>query len=340
VVQGCGTVFVISPEGKLLRSYSFNGSDGATPLAGVVLDSSGNVFGTTSAGGNYTEACGGASGAGCGVVFRWTSSGKEGVHRFNGSPGPWFPNSLLVQDESGNLYGTSLWGGTHNNGGAAFMISQTGEVSWVFSVPGRSNPVGGMILLNDILYGGTSGSGHYGSSFFQMSTSGEATDIGGVPETPGSLLVADNAGNFYGTSQSGGSNNSGTVFKFSPNGFGGWTYTELYSFCQLPNCTDGQRPIRGPLVIDSSGSIFGTTSIGGTFRNCNGEGCGVVFELDLDGKETVIHNFTGGADGSNPEYGLTMDSAGTLYGTAITGGDLTCPINPPQGCGVVFRMTP
>jgi uncharacterized repeat protein (TIGR03803 family) len=331
--EGCGTVFAISPKGKLLGSYSFNGSDGATPLAGVVLDSAGNIFGTTSVGGNYNEVCGQG---GCGVVFRITPSGKETIHKFNGSPNPQFPNSLLVQDGSGNLYGTSFWGGARDNGGAAFMISPTGEESQLFSFPGGSYPAAGMILLNGILYGMTS----YGGAFFQMTTSGETIGIGAVQGTPGSLLAADSAGNLYGTTESGGSNLSGSVFRFSPNGIGGWTYTLLYSFCQLRNCADGLSPMSGPLVVDNSGNIFGTTSRGGTFRNCNGNACGVVFKLDPDGKETVIYNFTGAADGSDPSYGLTMDSAGNLYGTAELGGSLTCPINPPLGCGVVFKITP
>lgn len=95
--------------------------------------------------------------------------------------------------------------------------------------------------------------------------------------------------------------------------------------------------MRGPLVIDSAGNIFGTTVSGGTSQNCIG-GCGVVFKLDPNGTETVIHNFTGGPDGGSPFNGLTIDSGGTLYGTATTGGDLTCPIT--QGCGVVFKITP
>jgi uncharacterized repeat protein (TIGR03803 family) len=220
------------------------------------------------------------------------------------------------------------------------MISPTGEVLQLFSFPINSNPQTGMVLLDGILYGVTAGSGHFGSSFFQMTTSGEATYIGGFPQTPGSLLAADSEGNFYGTSSYGGSDNLGTVFKLSPNSFGGWTYSELYSFCQLRECKDGENPGTGPLLIDSSGNIYGTTSRGGTSQNCNVNGCGVVFRLNPDGKETVIYNFTGGADGSSPEYGLTMDSGGNLYGTTVTGGDLTCPINPPQGCGVVFKITP
>jgi uncharacterized repeat protein (TIGR03803 family) len=192
-----------------------------------------------------------------------------------------------------------------------------------------------MTLLNGILYGTT----NYVGTFFQMTTSGETTAIEAVQGTPVSLLAADGAGNLYGTTEYGGSNTSGTVFRFSPNGIGGWTYSQLYAFCQLRNCADGQNPMSGPLVIDKAGNIFGTTTFGGNSQNCNGGSCGVVFELNPSGKETVIHNFTGAADGGSPSYGLTTDSAGNLYGTAVAGGDLTCPINPPQGCGVVFKIT-
>jgi uncharacterized repeat protein (TIGR03803 family) len=338
---GCGTVFVISKHGTLLRSYSFNGADGAYPVAGVLRDSAGNLFGTTSGGGNYNTACGGTSGAGCGLVFRLTPSSQETIHKFSGAPRAWAPQSLLVEDEAGNLYGTSLWGGMHNNGGTAFMVSSIGKESVLYSFPGGANPATGMILLNGDLYGITGGSGPYGGILFQMTTSGEVTQIAGFgDEMPESLLATDAAGNLYGTTEYGGSNNSGTVFELSPNDSGGWTQTRLYVFCQLPQCADGERPLQGPLAIDSAGNIYGTTLFGGGSPNCNGIGCGAVFKLDPSGNETVLHSFTGGADGATPFDGLAMDSNGNLYGTAATGGNLTCPINPPQGCGVVFKITP
>jgi uncharacterized repeat protein (TIGR03803 family) len=86
-----------------------------------------------------------------------------------------------------------------------------------------------------------------------------------------------------------------------------------------------------------AGNLYGTTVFGGISSACNGS-CGVVFKLGPSGKETVLHNFTGGADGGLPASGLTMDSAGNLYGAADEGGDLKC--NPPYGCGTVFKITP
>lgn len=97
----------------------------------------------------------------------------------------------------------------------------------------------------------------------------------------------------------------------------------------------------GPLVTDKHGNLYGTTLFGGKYScTTNGLGCGVVFKLDSSGKETVIHNFTGGTDGAFPSGGLTMDKVGNLYGTASQGGDLTCAAGHGQGCGVVFKLTP
>jgi uncharacterized repeat protein (TIGR03803 family) len=88
------------------------------------------------------------------------------------------------------------------------------------------------------------------------------------------------------------------------------------------------------LVRDSAGNLYGTTLAGGNLA-C---GCGVVFKLDTTGKETVLHRFTGGADGAYPEAGLVRDAAGGLYGTTYAGGDLAC--GGSGGCGVVFKLTP
>jgi len=92
--------------------------------------------------------------------------------------------------------------------------------------------------------------------------------------------------------------------------------------------------------MDTAGSLYGTTVFGGRYGSCNGESCGVAFQLDTTGKERVLHNFTGGADGATPNAGLTIDSAGNLYGAASSGGDLKCNAGSGQGCGTVFKITP
>jgi uncharacterized repeat protein (TIGR03803 family) len=111
----------------------------------------------------------------------------------------------------------------------------------------------------------------------------------------------------------------------------------LYDFCSLSNCVDGQLPGAGPLLRDSKGNLYGTTQFGGRYATaCQQDTCGVVFKVDTAGKETMLHKFTGGADGWSPETGLVIDTAGGLYGTA--GGNANC--TPPYGCGVLFKITP
>jgi uncharacterized repeat protein (TIGR03803 family) len=158
---------------------------------------------------------------------------------------------------------------------------------------------------------------------------------------PDSVLLFDSQGNLYGTTQGGGSsgecaNGCGVVFELSPRN-GPWEETVLYSFCPASGCTDGATPIAGPLVRDSAGNLYGTTYFGGAYCGSN-EGCGVVFKLDTAGTETVLHSFSGGADGAAPWGGLTSDSMGNLYGAASQGGDLKCQPGNGQGCGTVFKI--
>ncbi|MBV8888482.1 MAG: VCBS repeat-containing protein [Alphaproteobacteria bacterium] len=171
---------------------------------------------------------------------------------------------------------------------------------------------------------------------------------------PNGALVMDAAGNLYGTTFSGGIQNTsnlcgvnrcGVVFELTPNGTG-WTETVLYRFCSQTNCADGQRPNPGSLVIDGAGNLYGTTGYGGTGVSC-GNGCGVVFELSPNRQrtawtETVLYSFcpqSKCADGAFPNGGLLVDATGNLYGTTTEGGGTACPSNS-AGCGVVFELSP
>jgi uncharacterized repeat protein (TIGR03803 family) len=171
------------------------------------------------------------------------------------------------------------------------------------------------------------------------------TLVGGIDGAyPECALVFDSKGNLYGTTQAGGTYGYGTVFELSPQSGGAWSETILYSFCSLSGCADGKFPGWGALVMDSAGNLYGVTSAGGSYQNCGFSGddvCGVVFKLDSTGKETVLHNFSGGADGAAPLAGLTMDAAGNLYGVTYEGGDLNCRGKRYTiGCGTLFKITP
>lgn len=151
---------------------------------------------------------------------------------------------------------------------------------------------------------------------------------------PYGSLLGDKSGNLYGTTAFGGTNEGGTVFDLHPNGKGGWTETVLYGCCSQSSCFDGWTP-GGPLVMDSSGDIYGSTSQGGHY------GCGVAFELtNSKGMwvENVILDFQGPIYGCGPT-GLTMDTSGNLHGVMGAGGD-TQSCYPGEGCGVVFELTP
>jgi uncharacterized repeat protein (TIGR03803 family) len=151
---------------------------------------------------------------------------------------------------------------------------------------------------------------------------------------PYARLLADNAGNLYGTTESGGGatdceeeGGCGTVFKLAPDG----TETVLYSFCNQTNCADGANPDAG-LIADAQGNFYGTTYDGGSGSDCQAysSSCGTVFKLAPDGTETVLYSFKGGNDGSEPVAGLIIEKKGNLYGTTLNGG--------AQGVGTIFEL--
>jgi uncharacterized repeat protein (TIGR03803 family) len=343
----CGTAFMLNQAGKMVGSYSFGGTNGMDPAAGLLRDATGNFYGTTLYGGTNEPSCGTS---GCGIVFKLSPKGKETViHKFTATPDGFFPESLLVEDAAGNLYGTAYLGGT-NGLGAVFKIDATGSETVLYSFTGGSDgcfPDPGVSLdLSGNLYGVTlnGGAGFCDSGagvVFKLDPAGNETVLhtfgGGDGANPYSVLIFDSEGNLYGTTQNGGTSEGcgfsgcGTVFELSPQQNGSWSETVLYSFCSLSECADGERPMSGPLARDFAGNLYGTTLFGGKLDD------GVVFKLDASGNETVLHAFTGGSDGAFPVPGLTMDSAGNLYGATDEGGDACAP---KFTCGVVFEITP
>jgi uncharacterized repeat protein (TIGR03803 family) len=331
-----GTAYKLSSHEKEAILYDFLAGYGAYPIAGLVSDERGMLYGTTGHGGAY----------GLGTVFEVDSSGNEEVlHSFAGGRDGNLPEAL-IRDETGNLYGISYGGGIPSCNddygcGTIFEISQTGKTRILHAFNGGSDglyPVG--VLARDehaSLYGAATYAGANGcGTFFKLDSAGQFTVLhaftgtGGDGCMPEGGVVIDGAGNLYGTTWYGGSAGVGTVYKVDTSG----RLTVLHSFLGPPGDGDGAQ---ATLTLDSHGTIYGTTGYGGRSGNCY-EGCGIVFMLDSSGKETVLHNFTGPpGDGSEPAGGVVLDSAGSLYGATMTGGDgSACGI----GCGVIFKLTP
>jgi uncharacterized repeat protein (TIGR03803 family) len=216
---------------------------------------------------------------GLGTVFKLATTGKETVlHSFAGYPTDGFgPFASLIRDASGNFYGTTFEGGV-GLCGLRFLPVGCGTIF-------KLDPTGNETILYSFPGRGANGS------------------------SPEAALTRDASGNLYGTTHGGGAFGAGVVFKLDTAG----KETILHSFT---GGADGGFPL-SRLVRDSSGNLYGTTSDGGVFNSgaCAGSGCGVVFKLATTGKETLLHSFTGGADGTYLFAGLIRDASGNFYGT-------------------------
>jgi uncharacterized repeat protein (TIGR03803 family) len=319
---GSGVVFKLAPPVQsdenwtqtVLYSFGGNNTDGRVPLAGLIEDAAGNLYGTTSAGGanNY------------GIVFMLAPPSQSGgtwtetvLYSFGASNADGIvPYAGLVRDTAGNLYGTTAGG---SSGGTAFKLappSQSGG-SWTETV----------------LY-----------NFCSATNCADGY-------SPFAGLIQDAAGNLYGTTPYGGVNTGadpygsggGTIFKLAPpsQSSGSWTETVLYNFCSATNCADGSSPAAG-LIQDAAGNLYSTTVFGGANPNTSAEGGyggGTVFKLTPPASsggnwtESVLYNFcaaTSCTDGSTPYDALIQDAAGNLYGTAYVGGT--------YGDGTAFKL--
>jgi uncharacterized repeat protein (TIGR03803 family) len=320
-----GSMAIISPAQTFTTLFSFDGTDGSDPVyASLVQGLDGNLYGTTSEGGNFSG----------GTVLEITPGGElTTLYNFcedctDGS----VPSAGLVLATNGNFYGTTFSGGVGAcfgyGCGTVFEITPAGDLTTLHDFDGTDGywPSGGLIqAANGNFYGMTGPGGDYGDgTVFEMTPTGKLTTLHSFEGTDGSFpngaLVQGTDGNFYGTTNGGGTNgtDAGTVFKITPGG----TLTTLYNFCSQSGCADGSAPAAG-LIQATDGNFYGTTEAGGTFD------CGVVFEITPAGNLTALQSF--GGDGCDPEGALVQATDRNFYGTTYNGGT--------YGLGTVFRIT-
>jgi uncharacterized repeat protein (TIGR03803 family) len=365
---------------KVLHSFcaKSNCGDGKGPEGAPLVDAAGNLFGTTTSGGNQG-----------GVVFELqrAASGKLKFIKLytfcrhssclDGSA----PTGRLVIDTRGNLYGTTSQGG--GNDGVAFELSPSETGKWketiLHAFCSSFNCTDGAKSFDGLTYAGATGGAVYDgtSPLYGTTAAGGAHNQGTVfslvpngdqwTETvlynfcsqggssctdgkgPTHNVIVSRTGNLLGTTTLGGTNDegfggAGVAYELSPNGDGSWSYSILYQFCSVaPHCSDGEFP-SGALFEDGAGNLLGTTGGGGSPCNSEPHGCGTVFKLAPNGEgfgETVLYAFcqkTDCKDGADPEGGVTLDPTGNLLGTTFAGGGNDIDESGIGG-GVVFELS-
>jgi uncharacterized repeat protein (TIGR03803 family) len=344
LIAGAGVLAMAAPAGAaraLDVLYSFcpqsGCADGDQPYGGVTLTSPGRLIGTTGFGGKY----------GGGTVFelKEKTAKLRSLKSFcDGKPPSCQPaegpSTTLVEDTSGNIYGTVYFGGAYGKGAVFELESGTtggyalhylysfngtdGSGPWELTYAGQATGAlydGKSPLYSTTIAGGTNNSG----ILFSLTPSGRKWTLqtlhnfcsqsgctdGGLPYAG---VIVDPEGNLIGTTEYYGANNAGTIYTlFNGTGYFG----VIYTFCGLANCADGSGPFAG-LTEDTSSNLYGTTYFGGA----NGDG--VVFQVTGEGKYEVLHDFcseSGCTDGSQPAAAVTLDSAGNIFGTTGRGGD-------------------
>ena len=358
----CASAFAASRE-KVVHNFNDKGSGGAYPFGQLILDANGNFYGTASGWG--------AEGGGTAYELVPQKNGDLAEHvlfSFNGDQNSKTGNNIetgLVFGPDGSFYGTTVQGGTHGYG-TTFKLTPKAGGGWTEKVLHSFNfdstgaqPVSTPLIGPDgNLYGVAATGGNFNSAcpnlgcglVFELiaGTDGKWTYkilykfSGPDGQNPASSLIADAAGNLYGTTSAGGGSNNGTVFELTAKA-GVWSEKVLHSFTGQ----DGAEPLT-TLIFDGHGNIYGSTLTGGK-QVCNMEGmsgCGTIFELipkkGGSWTEKVLHNFAlNGKDGFFPTSGVIFDSAGNLLGTTPSNDSLTLCTNPGAvGCGVVFELTP
>jgi uncharacterized repeat protein (TIGR03803 family) len=334
----------------ILYSFGAIKEDGTAPGSGVIVDKSGNLFGTTGVTGSRFN----------GTVFElsppalhsdvWT---ETIIHRFHGTPDGRSPLSRPVMMASGALAGTTSRGGADDLGIAYNLLPPVAGGNWKrriihsFGIAANDvvTPDLGLLPATEGLYGVDQGGANNTGAFYLLTPPARGLAwtqhilynfqaVGSNDAAfPGGELIRDANGNFYGVSVQGGANNLGAVYEISPPARQGdvWTEAVIYSF----NGTDGTLPA-GPLLFGPNGVLYGTAEGGGD------NGAGLVFELDppsADGNpwsEIILHTFNGGTDGTSPATGVIPGPNGTLLGTA---GGTVFMLTPPQSHGDAWTET-
>jgi uncharacterized repeat protein (TIGR03803 family) len=345
-VSTYGCVFELSPiESGWVETvlYNFSSTDGAYPASAITFDGQGNIYGTTQRGGTYDS----------GVAFELSPTNPGGwtetvLHNFGSGSDGNGPQSDLIFDRAGNLYGTTTGSGGNRRGGTVFKLTPglggwTETILYAFPTSGPDGdwPAGGVVMDGaGNLYGAThfGGAGGYGSVYrLAILKDGSYRESvihsfnlydGWEPKTG---LTIDDKGTLYGTTDAGGDTIAcycGVVFELTKNSNGKWTENVLHSIA----ATDGGSPM-GPVVFDGAGNLYAAAQSGGTFAQ------GTIFMLTPTSigpwSETILHQFDyqypDGKDGESPYAGVIFNH-GRVFGTTLSGGI--------YDSGIVFRITP
>ena len=304
--SGCGTIFQITPAGKLTVLYNVCSQTQCADGLGagqLKLAADGNFYGITASGGIMNGDAGCPNG--CGTIFKLSRAGQfTTIYKFcsqsinNACLDGMFPIFNLVQANNGNFYGMTYDGG--NGWGNIYEITAAGKLSQIYSFCSQPNCADG--------------------------------------RSPGAPLTLGADGNLYGTTSSGGAYGGGTAFRITPSG----NFTTLYSFCNFGNgsCPDGSSPSSG-VIQATDGNLYGTATLGGNVNLglCFGTGCGTAFQINGDNQLTNLYTFCAQAsctDGAFPEA-LMQATNGSLYGLTGKGGSPGCVVG--GGCGTVWKIS-
>jgi|SRR5579862_1962628 len=322
-----GTIFRITPSGKLTTIYTFctamGCSDGSDPQSGLVLASNGYFYGATYAGGTSGNS---------GTLYKTSSAGVvTTLHSFDGTDGAdaYFGP---IQATNGNLYGEATGGGA-DNVGTLYEITPAGTYTLLHSFDNSDGryPNGSLVqATNGTLYGTTYEGAHGYGGVYELTLAGKFTSLytftnGTDGGDPADVLIQASNGNLYGTTSTG-AHGYGTIFEITPAG----KLTTLYSFCSQTDCADSGYSY-SRLIQATDGNFYGTTLNGGAY------GMGTIFKITPAGKFTTLYSFCAKKDvsicldGTSPYEGLVQATNGTFYGVTSAGGT--------HNLGTVFSLS-